>query len=169
MTSENQKKDDNNMGNNHFAVPVKQALQFFSRTCSVFGEDDSEYAPTAGQFTVAQHVAHVAQTIDWFIVGGFSPEGFDLDFASHQQGVRECTSLKDAMTWLAQSVDHAAETLSQKTPEEMMQPLAPGPIMGGQPRAAIIAAIAEHTAHHRGSLAVYARMLKYTPPMPYGD
>ncbi len=164
---ENTAKTPKTTENNHFAVPVKQSLQFFSRTCSVFHEDDSEYAPTPGQFTVAQHVAHVAQTIDWFIVGAFRPEGFDLDFAAHHQDVRECISLKDAMTWLVQSVDHAAEVLGSKTSEDMMQPIAPGPIMGGEPRAAIIAAIAEHTAHHRGSLAVYARLLSYAPPIPY--
>jgi len=105
--SENLSNARNVNSNNHFATPVKQALQFFSRTCSVFSEDDSQYAPTAGQFTVAQHVAHVAQTIDWFMVGGFRPEGFDLDFAAHQQDVRECTSLQDAMIWLVQSVDNA--------------------------------------------------------------
>jgi len=167
--SENLSNARNVNSNNHFATPVKQALQFFSRTCSVFSEDDSQYAPTAGQFTVAQHVAHVAQTIDWFMVGGFRPEGFDLDFAAHQQDVRECTSLQDAMIWLVQSVDNAATILAGKSPEEMMQPIAAGPVMGGEPRAAIIAAIAEHTAHHRGSLAVYARVLGYAPPMPYAD
>ena len=50
------------MADNAYAAPIKQALQFFSRTCSVFNEDDSTYAPDPGQFSVAQHVAHVAQT-----------------------------------------------------------------------------------------------------------
>lgn len=154
---------------NHFAVPVKQALQFFSRTCSVLTEEDSQFAPTPGQFTVAQQVAHVAQTIEWFMEGGFSPTGFDLDFAKQQQVVRDFTSLTEAMIWLARSVDLAATTLEGKSSEEMMAPIAEGPIMGGEPRAAIIAAIAEHTAHHRGSLAVYARLLGYAPPMPYMD
>lgn len=153
----------------HFSVPVKQALQFFSRTCSVFHEDDAEYAPTPGQFTVAQHVAHVAQTIDWFMEGGFRDEGFDLDFAAHQSAVRQCSTLPEAMAWLVRSVDAATEVLDTRTPEEMMQPIAAGPVMGGEPRAAVVAAIAEHTAHHRGSLAVYARMLGYAPPMPYID
>ncbi len=155
--------------NTNFSVPVKQALQFLSRTCSVFHDDDAEYAPTPGQFTVAQHVAHVAQTIDWFVDGGFRAEGFDLDFAQHQKVVRECNSLPEAMVWLVKSVDSAAVVLDHKTSAEMMEPIAPGPVMGGEPRAAIIAAIAEHTAHHRGSLAVYARMLGYAPPMPYSD
>jgi uncharacterized damage-inducible protein DinB len=50
-----------------------------------------------------------------------------------------------------------------------MAPIADGPVLPGQPRAAIIAAIAEHTAHHRGALAVYARLLGYAPPIPYTD
>jgi uncharacterized damage-inducible protein DinB len=41
--------------------------------------------------------------------------------------------------------------------------------MGGEPRLAIVGAICEHTAHHRGALAVYARLLGYAPPIPYGE
>ncbi len=154
---------------NAYAVPVRQALQFFSRTCSVFNEEDSEYTPTGGQFTVAQQVAHVAQTIDWFMAGGFGPDGFDLDFSAHHAAVREVHSLAAAFEWLARSVDDATAALADKSQEEMMAPIAEGPIMAGEPRAAIVAAIAEHTAHHRGSLAVYARLLGYAPPMPYSD
>lgn len=157
------------MTDNAYAVPIKQALQFFSRTCSVFQEEDSGYAPTPGQFTVAQQVAHVAQTIDWFMEGGFRDEGFDLDFAAHHAAVREVKSLQDALALLVRAVDGAAASLKEKSQEDMMEPIASGPVMAGQPRAAIIAAISEHTAHHRGSLAVYARLLGYAPPMPYSD
>lgn len=157
------------MSSSAYALPVKQSLQFFSRTCSVFSEEDSTFAPTPGQFTVAQHVAHVAQTIDWFMAGGFSADGFDLDFAAHQVAVREVDSLAQALAWLARSVDDASATLASKSAEDMMAPIADGPIMPGEPRATVIAAIAEHTAHHRGSLAVYARLLGHAPPMPYGN
>jgi len=150
-------------------LPIRQSLKFFSKTLSVFSEDDSTYCPIAGQFTVAQQVAHVAQTIDWFMVGGFSDDGFDLDFAAHQAVVRDEKSLQNALIWLAKSVDAAAAILNEVSSEEMMEPIAAGPIMAGEPRAAIIAAIAEHTAHHRGSLAVYARLRGYTPPIPYMD
>ncbi len=157
------------MSQNSYATPIRQSLKFLSKTLSVFSEDDSGYAPVAGQLTVAQQVAHVAQTIDWFMVGGFSDQGFDLDFAAHHAVVRNETSLKNALVWLARSVDEAAAILSEVTPEEMMEPIANGPIMAGEPRAVVIAAIAEHTAHHRGSLAVYARIRGYEPPMPYAD
>lgn len=157
------------MAENAYAVPIKQALQFLSRTCSVFKEEDSGFAPDPGMFTVAQQVAHVAQTIEWFMDGGFSDKGFDLDFAAHHNAVRQHSSLQESLAWLVRSVDGAAEKLADKSPEQMMEPIASGPIMAGEPRAAIIAAIAEHTAHHRGSLAVYARLLGYSPPIPYGD
>jgi uncharacterized damage-inducible protein DinB len=147
---------------------LKQSLQYFSRTCSVFKDEDARYAPTPGQFSVAQHVAHVAQTIDWFVDGAFKPAGFDLDFAAHQAAVRRVESLSEAFTWLARSVDAATSNLGARTEAELTAPIA-GHIMGGEPRVAIIGAIAEHTAHHRGSLAVYARLLGYAPPMPYGE
>ena len=151
----------------NYAAPLKTALLYFGRTCSVFKEEDSGFAPTPGQFTLAQHVAHVAQTVDWFVEGAFRPEGFDMDFALQHAKVREFTSFQSAMADLARAVDAAAAVLESKSDEEMLAPLADGPIMGGQPRAAIIAAISEHTAHHRGSLAVYGRLLGYAPPMPY--
>jgi uncharacterized damage-inducible protein DinB len=157
------------MSPNAYATPIRQSLKFFSKTLSVFSEDDSSYAPAPGQFTVSQHVAHVAQTIDWFMVGGFSDKGFDLDFAAHHAAIREHNSLEESLIWLVKAVDAAAAILDEVTPEEMMEPIAAGPIMAGEPRAAVIAAIAEHTAHHRGALAVYARMRGYTPPIPYMD
>ncbi len=157
------------MADNAYAVPIKQALQFLSRTCSVFKEENSGFAPDPGMFTVAQQVAHVAQTIDWFMEGGFSNKGFDLDFAAHHNAVRQHNSLQESLAWLVRAVDGAAEKLADKSPQEMMEPISAGPIMPGEPRAAIIAAIVEHTAHHRGSLAVYARLLGYAPPIPYSD
>lgn len=153
----------------NYAAPLKTALLYFGRTCSVFKEEDSGFAPTPGQFTLAQHVAHVAQTVDWFVEGAFRPEGFDMDFAVQHAKVRDFTSYQAAMADLARAIDQAAATLDGKSNEEMLAPLPDGPVMGGQPRAGIIAAISEHTAHHRGALAVYARLLGYAPPMPYAD
>ncbi len=154
---------------NAYTTPIKLSLHYLGRTCSVFTEDDANFAPTPGQFTVAQHVAHVAQTIDWFMEGAFRPEGFDVDFAVHHAAIRDVHSLEEAMAWLARSVDAACAALETKTDADMNAPIATGPVMGGLPRSTIIGGIAEHTAHHRGSLAVYARLRGYAPPMPYAD
>ena len=154
------------------ANPVPGILRvtqaFFDRSTACLEEEDSEFAPAPGMFTVAQQVAHVAQTFDWFLEGAFRPEGFDLDFAALDQKVRAVTSLEEARGWFASSVERAIETLSSKSVEELTAPLPEGPVMGGEPRTAIVAAIADHTTHHRGALTVYARLRGKTPAMPYG-
>ena len=40
--------------------------------------------------------------------------------------------------------------------------------MSGAPRLAVVSGIVDHTAHHRGALSVYCRLLNKVPPMPYG-
>jgi len=44
------------------------------------------------------------------------------------------------------------ESLRSRSPEQLAAPLAPGPIMGGQPISDLVWAMVEHTAHHRGAL-----------------
>jgi len=127
----------------------------------------STAALAEGVYTAAQQVAHAAQTIDWFMEGAFSPQGFDLDFEAQDRKVREVTSLADARARLSRAVENAQELVNSKSDEEWSQPLADGPIMGGQPRAAVFGGITDHTAHHRGALTVYSRLLGKTPPNPY--
>jgi uncharacterized damage-inducible protein DinB len=52
---------------------------------------------------------------------------------------------------------------------ELKRPLPDGPVMGGMPVWQIAGAIVEHTAHHRGALTVYSRLLGKVPAMPYGE
>ena len=122
-----------------------------------------------GTFSVAGQVAHIGQTIDWFIEGAFSPDGFDTDFTAHEQKIRAVTSLAEAMDWVRRAVENARQVVASKSEEEWAAPLAPGPVMGGLPRSTIFGGITDHTAHHRGALTVYARALGKTPPNPYID
>lgn len=146
---------------------VSATHEFFNRSTSGLTEAHSTYAPEAGMMTVAQMVAHTAQTIEWFIEGAFRPEGFDMDFESAAAKTNACTSLADAKAWFEKAVASAKETLATKSDADLLAPLPPGPIMGGMPRMAVIGGITDHTAHHRGALTVYARMNKIVPPMPY--
>ena len=146
---------------------LNAAIEFFNRSTGSLTEEDSSFAPVDGIFNASQQVAHAAQTIDWFIDGAFAQKGFDMDFKAHEGKVRGVTSLAKAREWLAQSVENAQRVIGSRTDEEWMQPLPKGPVMGGQPRTAIFGAITDHTAHHRGALTIYARLLGKTPPMPY--
>ncbi len=149
------------------AQQLAAAKEWFDRSTRTLTEEDSTFAPEAGAFTTAQQVAHVAQTIDWFMEGAFRPEGFTMDFEALDQEVRKVESLTKAREWLDSAVSGAIETLSSKSPEDLAVPLPEGPVMGGMPRFVVIGGIQDHTAHHRGALTVYARMRGQTPAMPY--
>jgi uncharacterized damage-inducible protein DinB len=142
--------------------------EFFNRSTSVLTEADSGFRPQEGMMTVAQQVAHTAQTLDWFIEGVSRPEGFDLDFEKHAAAAAAVTSLAAARAWLEKAYENAIRFLRAKKPEDLARPLPAGPVMGGQPMSDIVWSMVEHTAHHRGALTVYSRMLGKVPPMPYG-
>jgi len=155
------------MSANPFAAMLRDTKEYFDRSTACLAEEDGGSAPAEGMFTAAQQVAHVAQTVDWFLHGAFSPEGFRMDWEAMDKEVRAVTSLEAARAWLARAFDAAVATIDSKTPEEMAAPIAEGPILGGQPRTVIAPSIADHTAHHRGALTVYSRMRGKTPAMPY--
>jgi uncharacterized damage-inducible protein DinB len=149
------------------AGQIAAAQEYFNRSTRSLTEQLSGFAPSAGMFTVAQQVAHVAQTVEWFIEGAFRPEGFNMDFEAMDAEVRRVTSLAEAREWLGRAFAAALRTVAAKSDAELLVPLPAGPIMGGLPRMAIFGAITDHTAHHRGALTVYSRLNGITPPMPY--
>lgn len=148
---------------------ITALAEYFDRSTKALTEADSNYAPQEGLFTVAQVVAHVAQTVDWFLEGAFAAEGFSMDFEGMDKQVRAVTSLDHARGWFARSIARAKAAVEEKPESEWFAPLPPGPIMGGLPRAAVLGACTDHTAHHRGALTVYTRLLGKVPPMPYMD
>lgn len=145
------------------------AQDFFNRSTRHLTEEMSTFAPVPEMMTAAQQVAHAAQTIDWFVEGAFRPEGFDMDFEGAAKITNGYTSLAAARAWFQKAVVTAQATLGAKSDADLMAPLPPGPIMGGMPRMAILGAITDHTAHHRGALSVYQRLNKVVPAMPYMD
>jgi len=151
------------------ALSVETSREFFNRSTRALTEANSNFAPTPGTFTAAAQIAHTAQTIDWFFNGAFAPAGFDMNFEQMDKDVRGCQSLDAARAWFNAATDRAKATAAAHTAEEWAAPLPAGPIMGGLPRVAIINALTDHTAHHRGALTVYTRLLGMVPPMPYGD
>jgi uncharacterized damage-inducible protein DinB len=150
-----------------FAKQLLASQEFFERSTGVLEEADSGFRPREGMMTVVQLVAHTAQTLDWFIEGVSRPEGFDLDFEKLAREVEAVTSLAAARQMLGTAYANAIQYLRSHSPEDLSQPLPPGPVMGGQPISDVVWAMVEHTAHHRGALTVYSRLLGKTPPMPY--
>jgi uncharacterized damage-inducible protein DinB len=153
----------------NFANQLLASQEFFERSTRVLEEGDSGFRPHAGMMTAAQQVAHVAQTLDWFIEGASRPDGFDLDFAAHADALENVTSLAMAREMLKTAFGKAIAFLQAASQEDLKRALPAGPVMGGQPVSDIVWAMVEHTAHHRGALTVYSRMSGKVPIMPYGE
>jgi len=153
--------------NYDYANQILMSEKFFNSSTSVLQEADSGFRPKEGMMTVAQQIAHAAQTLDWFIEGASRAEGFDLDFEKHAKFLEAVTSLAAARKMLERAYANAVAFLRSRSQEDLAKPLPAGPVMGGMPVSDIVWAMVEHTAHHRGALTVYSRELGKTPPMPY--
>jgi uncharacterized damage-inducible protein DinB len=150
-----------------YAAQLLTSKDYFDRSTRVLEEANSEFRPREGMMTVAQQVAHAAQTLDWFVEGASRPKGFDLDFAKHAQAIEAVTSLAAARRMLEAAYANAIRFIRSLGPEDLSRTL-PGPVMTGQPVTDIVWGMIEHTAHHRGALTVYSRSLGKIPVMPYG-
>lgn len=144
-------------------------LEYFNRSTSCLTEEDSSFKPFDEAFTVAQQMAHVAHTFDWFADGVFGPDGFDLDFSEAEKALAKVTSLAMAREWLEGAFKNLTDEIRSRTADELAQTLPPGLVMGGAPRFAAVQGVVEHTAHHRGVLTVYSRLCGHKPASPYMD
>lgn len=151
------------------AVAQLQAVRDqFESSAGTLEESMAGFRPRDGMMTVAEHVAHAAQVIDWLIEGAFAQTGFDLDFEAQIARVMAVPSLAAARNWFDRSLIQAIRAFENRSDAELMTLLPDGPVLGGLPRLVVAVAISEHTSHHRGALSVYARMNDIVPQSPYG-
>lgn len=146
---------------------LKNSKIFLDKSTDVLTEEDSGITPVEGMMSAAQQVAHIAQTVDWFMDGVFGDNGFDMDFEGPAKVIMAVTSLEAAREWCIKSYDSAIATIESKSDEELAELLPADSIMGATPKGIALGGIAEHTAHHRGALTVYTRIAGKTPAMPY--
>lgn len=147
---------------------IAATRRFFDRTTSVLDEADSLFRATPETMTVASHVAHAAQVIDWFREGSFH-DRWNLDFASQTAVTDAVTSLTEARRWLGEAWERLRAEVAAMPEAKLHETMADNPIVPGRPRSYAVKAVVDHCGHHRGALAVYARLLGKVPPMPYAE
>ena len=81
---------------------LKTQEKFFMNTISCLTEEDSGFKPTEEIYTVAQHVGHAAETIDWFFNGIFSNKGFDMDFENYAKNTLHLKNVLSSLKKLQQ-------------------------------------------------------------------
>ncbi len=68
---------------------LENTQKFFRTTLSALEDAEQGFAPQDGMSSVAAQVAHVAETVDWFVGGAFG-SGWVLEF--EVAIARDCTS-----------------------------------------------------------------------------
>ncbi len=147
---------------------IAATRRFFDRTTSVFEEADSGFRATPETMTVASQVAHAAQVIDWFREGSLH-DRWDLDFEKQAAATDAVTSLTEARRWLGEAWERLRAEIAAMPEAKLCETIADNPIVPGRPRLYAVRAVVDHCGHHRGALAVYARLAGKVPPMPYGE
>ncbi|MCP5062945.1 MAG: DinB family protein [Ignavibacteriae bacterium] len=141
---------------------------FLLNTINCLSEEDSGYKPNDKLYTVAQHIGHATETIDWFMEGAFG-KGFDMNFDNYEEKMKaKYNSFDASVKLLNEATTRGIETIKNASDAELMAPIT-AEIMTGAPKMSVVGAIVDHTAHHRGALSVYARLLGKKPQMPYGE
>jgi uncharacterized damage-inducible protein DinB len=155
------------MNGHQAAEHVRLEREYLMKIIGAFAPDQGKFCPVAGTMTVAQQINHIAFMIRWFVQGAFGT-GFDLDPEKNNAAVRENIDLKEAVRRLNETYDDYIAFLETLTVAELDAHMPPNPILGEVPRITLLRAQADHTAHHRGVLTVYLRLLGIVPPMIYG-
>lgn len=144
----------------------EMSLRFILAIANDFEEKDADFAPQEGMMTVVQQIRHASLTVDWFWEAAFG-KGFDMDFDAHLDEVRRPSTLAEAVQTLKDAYAKCIKGLGALSEEDLKVLLPPNEILGEVPRETIFGPTADHTAHHRGALAVYLRLCGKTPKMIY--
>ncbi|OQB36016.1 MAG: DinB superfamily protein [Candidatus Hydrogenedentes bacterium ADurb.Bin179] len=147
---------------------VRREHKYLCNILKSFVPQHGEFSPCPGMMTTAQQINHIAQTVVWFREGAFG-RGFNLDFEKIEGANPRTVTLKEALAELEKQYTSYIDFLERLSDTDLQAPMPENPIFGAAPRLAVLAAQSDHTAHHRGALCVYLRLLGIIPAMVYQE
>jgi len=182
----------------YYVKKVYEHKEYFHRSLECFTEEDSNFRPSEELLSVAGQILHVALSIEYFLSGMFGYyEGFGplsrrhlgfldmnwieladeknlymvLDPVDWPQAFEASTSIAKALKLFDEAMDTAAQFLDARSVKDIEAAQLPeNPMFDPTFRYPdIIELMNDHTAHHRGSLVVYAHLLGKEPRIPYFD
>ncbi|MFC1555817.1 DinB family protein, partial [candidate division KSB1 bacterium] len=140
------------------AKTISRERHYLNNVLKDFKPEHGDFKPDNDSFTVAQQMYHIADTLLWFREGAFG-SGFNMDFEGISRKLKEPRTFEEALDFLNKTYDDYIAFLEPLTEENLNTPLPDNPIFGNAPKWVIIYSTLDHTAHHRGALSVYLRLL----------
>jgi DinB superfamily len=182
------------MRENWTFAKIQAHKTFFHRTTCCLDEHDATFQPRSDMFTVVGQILHVTAAIEFFLSGlflhmdrfkgrewtsrrgrgeqwvglntGFSSMEWTQDASRNYESGDAAQSLKGALRAFDETMDIASDVFGQLPREELVRPLPENP-MGFLNPQHVLEIMLDHTAHHRGAIAQYARLLGKDPKIPY--
>jgi uncharacterized damage-inducible protein DinB len=145
---------------------IRQERHFLHNILNDFREEHSNFKPTEEMRTVGQQIEHIALSTNFFYESAFG-SGFKMSFPQYLEEMKKIIGLEKALKDLDEAYEEAISLVENKTHDEMEAPIPPNPMLGDFTCKSIIYRSQDHTAHHRGMLAVYLRLLGIKPTMVY--
>jgi uncharacterized damage-inducible protein DinB len=150
-----------------YAESLRKSRQFLNNIIKDFKPEHETFRPTPDMWTVAQQIRHIGRCAYWFRKGGFENH-WEMDFEGEMKEMAKPVTLKAAIAELDSEYNALIAFLESVPPAVLAEPLEPNPIFPiGVPRSIVVDSLCEHTAHHRGALSVYLRLLGIKPTMAY--
>jgi uncharacterized damage-inducible protein DinB len=147
-----------------FLVPEFEAeMRETGRMLAAVPEIHREYRPDPESRSALELAWHIVSSEIWLLEGivngQLAPEQARLP--------RHIRSVQDVIDLHRTSVPELLDQVRQLGPEGLLRTM---PFNAeDNPSIVYLSFLIRHTAHHRGALTVYARLLGKTPLMPYGE
>ncbi|MBQ4849986.1 DinB family protein [Pseudoalteromonas sp. MMG012] len=168
---------------------------FFCRTMDVFEDKDLNYRPQVGMLSVKGQVLHVVGSLELFVSAYFSKfshmaevkhESFRpaelwsgdsqpvIDLAWAERADRTHyeinLSVDDVLDIFTKTMFYIRDLFAMLSLEQLQEPIGENTLVPSYfDGYGVVEMMLDHTAHHRGALAQYARLLGYSPKIPYFD
>ncbi|MCC6546886.1 DinB family protein [Candidatus Sumerlaeota bacterium] len=147
---------------------MRKDRHFLQNILKDFKEEHANFRVT-GMWTTAQQIRHVGRVVWWFWKGAFEGE-WDMDFAREEAEISKPVTLAAAIRELDENYNELIMFLETASDATLGEVMANNPIFpAGTKKFIALAAITDHTAHHRGILSVYLRLNGIKPTMAYAD
>ncbi|MFY8300823.1 DinB family protein [Pseudoalteromonas sp. SS15] len=181
--------------NNVFRIKFHMHNEFFLRTLSAFNDEDSNFRPQQNMLSVKDQVMHTVGAIELFVSAylatlestskithtSFRPGQVWLGSSTAVTDMRwtqnadkkqfdEEVNMEEIKAIFSKTMAYASDAFAIPSEVELQQPIGENSLVPDFFCAEdIIEIMLDHTAHHRGALAQYARLLGHSPKIPYFD
>ena len=104
---------------------------------SIFAEEDAGFAPSPNSTPSPAHIAHAADSVEWFVDGAFG-EGWNMAFEGLIAAARAVETLEEAVAWLDRAFEKVIATFPAASDEDLAAPIRDDRIMPGSSRSAVV-------------------------------